>query len=83
MSVWDSVLTFNDGKKGRLHTLQQLGVRDLGKFTVRALHSLDLERLRKAEKAAEDMTKDARVKKRRQMLAEEEDLNEDYCPGGF
>lgn len=83
IGVWDSVLTFNDGNKGRLRTLQQLGVRDLGKFTVRALLRLDLERLRKAEKAAEDMSKDARVKKRRQMLAEEEGLNEDYCPGGF
>lgn len=36
-----------------------------------------------ADRAAEEMTQEARAKKRRKHLAEEEQSNEDYRPGGF
>lgn len=65
IGVWDSVLTFNDGNKGRLLTLQELGVSDLGMFTVHTLHRLDLDCLRKADKGAEDMSKEVKSKEKK------------------
>lgn len=63
--------------------LEEIGVQELGRNTITALQKFDADRIRKADRAAELMTKEARVQRRRQLLKEEEDNDNDYCPGGF
>ncbi|KAG8293216.1 hypothetical protein J6590_023375 [Homalodisca vitripennis] len=83
LGVHDAVLTFNEGNIGRIKVLKELGIKDCGKYTVSTLKSLDEVRMRKADLKAESMTKEARIKKRRQLLGEEEEMDGSYCPGGF
>ncbi|KAG8319397.1 hypothetical protein J6590_092548, partial [Homalodisca vitripennis] len=67
---------------GRIRLLQELGVKDIGKYTSCALKKLDEDRLRKADTGAEAITKQAtRVLKRRKTLKEEEDNADHYSPG--
>lgn len=83
LGVYDAVITWNDGNIGRIEVMKQLGITDIGNNTVEALKSADESRIRKAELAAQLATKEARVKRRRKLLREEEVDNPDYCPGGF
>ncbi|KAG8244038.1 hypothetical protein J6590_031039 [Homalodisca vitripennis] len=53
---------------------------DLGKNTLEALKIADASRVRKAELAAQLATKEARIKIRRQRLAEEKVDDPDYSP---
>lgn len=79
----DAVITFNGGNYERLKVLEKLGVR-FGQNTAKGLRELDELRVRDAELAAQQMTKEARKKRRRQALGccdtEEET---DYGPGQF
>ncbi|XP_054279210.1 uncharacterized protein LOC128997596 [Macrosteles quadrilineatus] len=83
LGVQDAVISFNDGNVGRLRVLEEIGVQNLGKNTISVLQKFDADRIRKADRAAELMTKEARIKRRRQLLEEEEGHGDDYCPGGF
>uniref|UniRef100_A0A1B6GFF5 Uncharacterized protein n=1 Tax=Cuerna arida TaxID=1464854 RepID=A0A1B6GFF5_9HEMI len=79
----DAVIVFNDMNIGRVRVLQELGVSDLGKNTITALQKFDVVRLRQAERAAEAMTKESRVKKRIQLLGETVEDDDQYVQGGF
>lgn len=83
LGVRDAVIVSNDGNVGRIKVLQELGLSDVGKNTITALQKFDVVRLRQAELAAEAMTKESRVKKRRLLLGETEGDDEQYIPGGF
>ncbi|KAG8304258.1 hypothetical protein J6590_098357, partial [Homalodisca vitripennis] len=83
LGVHDAVLTFKEGNIGRIKVLKELVVKDCGRYTISALKNLDEIRMRKADVKAESMTKEAGIKKRRQLLGEEEEMGESYCPGGF
>ncbi|KAG8322813.1 hypothetical protein J6590_015803 [Homalodisca vitripennis] len=83
LGVHDAVLTFKEGNIGRIKVLKELVVKDCGRYTISALKNLDEIRMRKADVKAESMTKEARIKKRRQLLGEEEEMGDSYCPGGF
>lgn len=54
--------------------LKQLGITNIGSHTLEALNP---------ELAAQLATKEARVKRKRKRLAEEEDNDPDYSPGCF
>lgn len=83
LGVYDAVISFNEGNIGRLRVLEELGIEDLGKHTIAALHLFDATRIKQADRAAEEMTKEARIRKRRKNLTEEEKNEDAYCPGGF
>lgn len=72
LGLWDAVISFNDGNVGRIKVLEELGVKDLGQYTIAALKTFDDTRMKQADRAAEDMTKEARIKKKRQNLVQEE-----------
>ncbi|KAG8270135.1 hypothetical protein J6590_091831 [Homalodisca vitripennis] len=65
----------------RIKVLKRLGITDFGKNTIEALQMADYSRIRKAELAARLATKEARIKRRRKSLAEEEVYDLYYCPG--
>ena len=83
LGVYDSLLTFNDGNIGRLKVFKELQFTDYGANTVAALRNADAERLRKAEQAAKEMTKESRIQKRRKRLLLDEDKQKYYSPGAF
>ncbi|KAG8245502.1 hypothetical protein J6590_104887 [Homalodisca vitripennis] len=83
LGVYDAIVTFNEGNIGRIKVLEKLGITDLGKNTLEALKIAYASRVRKAELAAQLATKEARIKRRRQRLAEEEVDDSDYSPGGL
>ncbi|KAG8335470.1 hypothetical protein J6590_067419 [Homalodisca vitripennis] len=51
-----------------MEVLEELGVKDLGQYKIAALKTFDDTRIKQADRAAEDMTKEARIKKRRLNL---------------
>lgn len=63
--------------------LKQLGITNIGSHTLEALKLADESRVRKAELAVQLATKEARVKRRRKRLGEEEDNDPDYSPRCF
>lgn len=83
LGVYEAVSTFNDGNITRLQVLKELGFNDCGKNTYEAMKKLDEERLRKAEKAVLDATKEARLAKKRANLITEAPNLQDYNPGAF
>lgn len=83
IGAYDALITFSDGNIGRLEVLKQLGFTDYGVNTLKALKQAGQERLRKAELSTKEMTKEARIKKRRKRLETEEDRNSHYNPGAF
>ncbi|KAG8268253.1 hypothetical protein J6590_032110 [Homalodisca vitripennis] len=52
----------------------------MGKYTLEALKTADVSRIRKAEIAAQLATKESRIKRRRLRLGEEEVDDPHYCP---
>lgn len=89
LGVADAVLTFNDGNIAKSTVLKSLGC-TLSKNTIQGLQTLDRTRIYKVEKAAEDITKEARMKKRQLKRKtedaekqEEEKNGPDYGPGLF
>lgn len=83
LGVFDAVLTFNDGYSGRLKVLEYLGIHK-GYNTHQSVMDLDQLRIMKAEIATNNMSKEARSKRRRAALGEEDEVgDEDYHPGGF
>lgn len=83
LGVYDSVITFNNGNMGRIEVLKKLGIADIGVNTQEALKNADMARLRKAERAAMEATKEARVRRRRRKLSLEEGDDPDYSSGAF
>uniref|UniRef100_A0A1B6JCK1 Mutator-like transposase domain-containing protein n=1 Tax=Homalodisca liturata TaxID=320908 RepID=A0A1B6JCK1_9HEMI len=75
LGIYDAVLTFNNGFTSKLDVYNKLGIK-LSEKSVAALRNFDTIRLKKAEKSALDMTKEARVARRKRKLALEEE-NED------
>lgn len=86
LGVFDSVLAFNNGHCGKLNFYKELGLK-ICQRSIDTLKRIDKTRLRKAEIAAEEMTKAARQERRakRKLLEEEEDNtgNPDYGSGMF
>ena len=83
LGVLDAVITFNDGYSGRLQVLEDLGLQ-IGFNTMKSMTALDKERIKKAEIAVSNMTKEARSKRRRAALGDQDrEKDEDYQPGGF
>lgn len=82
--VSDSVISFSDGHMGRLKVMARLGIVP-GINTIRGLRLLDNVRVRKAQYAAEFNTKKARAARRRKLLGEEGELEDDpdYSAGHF
>lgn len=84
VGVWDAVCTYNDGCVSRLKVLRKCGVKDIGKNTVTAMKSADDLRVKKAEIAIKQLTKEARIERRRKRLKlDSKDNEKDYRPGGF
>lgn len=71
IGVYDAVLTFNEGKSSRLAVYKELGL-SLSKKSVDVLRALDITRLKKAEKDALAMTKEARIERRKRRLMQDE-----------
>lgn len=83
LGVYDAVLGFNEGNIGRINVLKSLGVK-IGQNTATIFKQLDDLRVMKSELAMENMTKEARTKRRRARLQENDaEEDEDYIPGGF
>lgn len=85
LGVFDAALTFNEGAFARAIVLKELSI-DPGKNTVSALRKIDELRMKKAEREAEMMTKEARTHRRNEKRKMEENENESevlYCAGGF
>lgn len=83
LGVYDSVITFNDGNIGRIKVLKDLGFSDYGLHTVSALKDADEARIRRADRAALEATKEVRIQRRRKRLACDEGGEADYNPGAF
>uniref|UniRef100_A0A1B6CIY4 Uncharacterized protein n=1 Tax=Clastoptera arizonana TaxID=38151 RepID=A0A1B6CIY4_9HEMI len=75
LGIFDAVLTFNNGFSSKLDVYNKLGIK-LSENSVTALRNFDSIRLKKAEKSALEMTKEARVARKKRKLAFEEE-NED------
>lgn len=83
IGVFDAILTFNDGNLERLKVLKELGISDCGINTIEALKKADDIRLRKADRAAQEATKDVRIARRRKRLELDEVDDSEYCAAGF
>lgn len=87
LGVSDAVITYNAGNIGRIKVLEQLGINP-GVNTLQAFHRMDKLRISKAQRAAEQMTAEARGRRKRKLLSsqgeqEEDSDNADYGPGCF
>jgi hypothetical protein len=84
LGVWDAVCTYNDGCVSRLSVLKQCGIKDIGKNTEAAMNDTDILRIKKAQIAAQQVTKEARTaRRRRRLMLNDPDEEQDYIPGGF
>lgn len=82
IGVSDAVITWNEGNIARIKVLQLLGIK-AGDNTVNILQELDKLRVTKAEWAAQQMTKEARKKRRREKLCLHDDERSDNGAGCF
>lgn len=82
IGIFDAVLTFNDGHSSRLALYKKLGL-SLCSTSVNSLRQMDNLRVKKAEKAAEQMTKQARIARRKRRIMEEEEKNADDPEYGY
>lgn len=82
LGVYDSVVTWNDGNIGRMKVFGEFGLKDYGLHTVTALKVAAEARVRKADRAALEVTEEARVNRRRKRLVGDEGET-NYNPGGF
>ncbi|KAG8289981.1 hypothetical protein J6590_060328, partial [Homalodisca vitripennis] len=71
LGVLDAVLGFNAGFASKLDIYNELGL-TLSKNSVLALRGFDVLRLKKADKAAQLMTKEARTARKKRRLVLEE-----------
>lgn len=79
LGVHDAVLSFNDGFKSKLGIYKKLGL-TLCRKSANALRNLDSLRLRKAEKAAQNMSKEARTARRLKRKALEDEYEDTEEP---
>lgn len=83
IAVYDAVLHFNEGSKGRIEVLRKAGL-EPGVFTIHLSQDINKRRIAKAELSISDLEKEARKKKREKRRSkedEEEDLA--YECGGY
>lgn len=85
IGVLDAVITFNDGSMGRAKVLKEMGITP-GFNAIAGFHRADIFRVKKAEKAILELTKEAR-QKRRSMKRKREDKEaenkQEYGAGDF
>lgn len=87
LGVFEAALSFNGGYISKVKVCERLGL-EVETNMRQALHSLDLQRIRKAEKAASDLEKirqgrTPRKRKLEDFYEEPEDPdNPSYCAGG-
>jgi hypothetical protein len=83
--TFDSVITFNEGNKGRLEVLKELGVK-VGRNCAKFLSEIDHYRMIKSDIACEEKTKLTRKRKRmirKKLLDAEKENEQDYAAGMF
>lgn len=81
----DAVVTFNEGNKGRLQVLEDIGIK-VGKNCAKTFRAVDINRIQKSEIAAKEETKHARKRTRmirKKLLDEENEKEPDYESGMF
>ncbi|KAG8254868.1 hypothetical protein J6590_106568, partial [Homalodisca vitripennis] len=82
---FDIIITFNEGSQGRIKVLNDLGIK-LGQNCVYTLRQIDEDRVRKAEKAGEEETKQARKRARmvrKKLIDDDKAKEQDYEAGMF
>jgi hypothetical protein len=86
VAVNEAVILFNDGQKGRINTMHQLGFR-IGENVRTFASESDSRRIKSAEKKAEMSTLEARRAKKRARIVEMEAIEEQegiiYAAGEF
>lgn len=83
--VFDAVVTFNEGNKGRLKVLEGMGLQ-IGSNCAQTFRAIDLIRIHKSEIATKEETKRARKRSRmirKKLLDEEKEKGPDYEAGMF
>lgn len=79
LGVLDALLSFNDGFASKLAIYNKLDL-PISEQSVKALRNLDILRIKKSEKAAELMTKEARTARKKRKLAIEAQENQSSEP---
>lgn len=85
VAVLDAVICFNDGTAARKNVLRKLGINP-GENMSTALHAIDKQRLVEADKDAQTLTKESRIKKRMEKKKkgdEESQTEAEYMAGMF
>lgn len=85
IGVYDAIICFNDGCYKRIHVMKAMDI-EPGENMKIALRALDLNRVAKADRALEEMSKEARVKRRglkRKQEDKEAKQTDSYSPGAF
>lgn len=80
LGVYDAVLSFNDGFSSKLAIYKMLGLQ-LSPKAINTLRSFDILRMKKADKAAENMTRAARIARRKRKIDLEEEEKQADDPG--
>lgn len=87
--AFDAILSYNDGNLSKIKVMEELGF-VAGLNMVKAMRRLDWERIRKAQKAVEDLEKKVRQgrtlakRKLEDLYMESEDPNNpSYCAGHY
>lgn len=82
LGALEAVICFNMGNIGRVKVLQQLGI-DPGINSIQQFKAIDDLRLKDAERQADEMTKEARKKRRDDKRKREEQNDPEYGAGMF
>lgn len=86
LGVFDAVLSFNDGFSSKIAIYNKLCLK-LNSKAINVLRNMDITRMKKAEIAALQMTREARIAKKKRKLAleegEEQADNPEYGAGMF
>ncbi|XP_054256863.1 uncharacterized protein LOC129003739 [Macrosteles quadrilineatus] len=83
--TFDSVITFNEGNRGRLEVLKELGVK-VGRNCARFLSDIDRYRMMKSEISCDEKTKQARKRTRmirKKLWDADKEKEQDYAAGMF
>lgn len=72
LGVFDAILSFNDGASSKLDIYKRLGLKTLCSVrSVKSIRESDVLRVRKADKAMDKASKDARQERRKRKLYKE------------
>ena len=80
IAVYDAVLWFNEGNKGRVEVLRRIGI-EPGMHTIKIFNDIDQKRIENAEENLSKLYQAAR-QQRRSHKRKAEDDEEEYSYGG-